>query len=166
MQCIACHYVSSDEPVLCPRCGCPNYPLGSSSEDAAFANHLAAKHRTAILHSLDFGFYVYRWKDVDGRVFLSQRFRRSIGTGDCLLNCPTWFPERFARTPGRQELTVELAIYQSESPFYTAKVPIPVPQEPQLLHLGFEIHDDLTLTLFLKNEDRMIQSAPVDFLQK
>ena len=41
---------------------------------------------------------------------------------------------------------------------------IPAPQEPQLLQLGIEIHDNLTVSLFLKNRDSETCSNPVNFM--
>lgn len=164
MQCTACFYTLPEGASQCPRCNCPHYPIGNSPEDIAFAKRLAEKHRSSILQELDYGVVVYRWKDVDGNIFLDSKFRLSFGTGDRLLNHQTWLVDKFARVPEEKELLLELSIYKSRSPHYSMPVSIPVPQEPQLLQLGIEIHDNLTVSLFLKNQDSITQSAPVDFM--
>ena len=164
MQCITCYRSLPPGAAICPRCGCPHYVFGNSQDDLTFMNRLSTQHRASILLELNFGITVYKWRDLDGNVFLDKQLRRSFGDGIHLLNNRTWLPDQFARIPGEKEMVLNLSIHKCDAPHCTIPVTIPAPQEPELVQVGIELYDNLTASLFLRNKHSLTHSFPVDFM--
>ena len=166
MRCLACFKEVPEGVEVCPRCGLFQYQvIGDTKEALAALEMMAGRHRHMFLQNFDLGVTIYTWKDQNGTVVLDQKKRLSFGTAEGLQGKTVWLKEKFARIPDVKEMTVELSVMKKGEAERRIPVRVSVPQEKQLQQLGIEMHDDLTVSLVLKNETAQNRSETVDFLQ-
>lgn len=164
MKCIACAYEMPEGRNQCPRCNCWQYKLNNTPEEIAALNLLANSHRATFLQDFDFGIAVYSWKDRDGDIVADGQTRQSFGAGSGLLNRKVWLDQEFASAPGTREVTVQCSVYRAGSAYSTIAVRIPIPVGQGPMRLGMEVHDDLTVSMYLKKEMGETRSQPQDYL--
>lgn len=162
MRCMVCFYEVPKGEDVCPRCGFTQYDvIGDTKEALAILNTMADKHRNVFLKKYDLGINIFTWKDDKGTIVLKEKKRISLGTCDKLQKNTVWLEGKFARIPDVKEQPVELSVIKNGEKEKTLIVNIPALKESQLLNLGFEMHEDLTVSLILKNDSSQSKSQPV-----
>lgn len=167
MECMVCGRLLQEREETCSRCG---FRHRRSLTDPETTRHLMQplvdSHLANLLQAFDLGVTTYHWKDQDGAIVRDFTRRLSFGTTSALMDNTVWLDQPFARLPDAQEITVELSIIRNGTEPVSVPVQLPALREAQLQYVGLRLDRKLMLSLFMKNEDSQVSSAPIDLLKR
>lgn len=156
MKCVVCGKNFSGES--CPACQFPvvHFP-GNPEEGMAAVKPQIEAYRAVFLSFVSVGVMTYTWKDQDGKLALQEKKELSFGGGNELYKNVRWLSQKFARVPEVESLKVDVVVHNKEN--VTRRVmQVPNLLDAQLQEVGIGINEDMSLQLYLRNENGVTKS--------